>query len=813
MFEQNTNKRSRSAKSSTVSTKKHQLAITRGQKKIDLFFKKPAHSPPPDTTRAKESDLIATTEAIITTKATTNITNNHGSNFSDLKVLMRLDSASPTLCQPHSHETEPSKEDSRPASPIPETDRTATATTTTPFFENSMYTDQVHHMLTTVLDGESFLFTDNDLDRFEQFKKLPLEPQHLFVRLWMRKQRRWLRLNKLDYSSNIRDIHQATAELTKCGMVQSSEGSEFSVLDWSDILDLLTVDELKDFALCYQCQPNDRKLRSDYLDTLTAARQQALQSNSLHGHNQIDKFMIKANEIAGPCILLDQHYDTAFHRLNIVYYRLSDPTESNSMRTAILAKLSRQNYPDYVYCRTANVWTSKEELDCYEKAFRLQYEFETKMESIPFERRKQQQQKRQDTDDTTGGGNSKTDKDLQSMERQLWMDCWLMCENIIGIWEDLVQRRPTNKDDMGDDHRGYYMRRFEAGYIYTHILEHGTKALSKLQEYSLEALVLQKLIDQRIYRQGKRGKWYDRLALIQANYLKDIPERQRKKMALQTCISGIQDPRVHQTHLSTIQRRIQRLERDLCIPKREQHDFSYLTLKKPSEKIIHAERISDTITGKKSSWRGDDGAEISVEHVAIQYYNKQGYQGLHAENGVVIMLFMLLFWDIVFSPIPGAFETPYQSAPLDLWSDAFYVERVGMINERLAQICQEGSTLYLDIIKQVDDQHRPLQTLCAGVNWNYEQHHLLEVAECIGPQPLSALCKLLAEEFGHRQGGMPDLCCWNYNEKRCLFVEVKGPGDKLSETQKIWLDTLTNMGIPSEVCYVKVWDGEDELLN
>lgn len=34
---------------------------------------------------------------------------------------------------------------------------------------------------------------------------------------------------------------------------------------------------------------------------------------------------------------------------------------------------------------------------------------------------------------------------------------------------------------------------------------------------------------------------------------------------------------------------------------------------------------------------------------------------------------MLLFWDIIFASIPGVFETPYQSAPLDLGSDAFYV--------------------------------------------------------------------------------------------------------------------------------------------
>lgn len=33
---------------------------------------------------------------------------------------------------------------------------------------------------------------------------------------------------------------------------------------------------------------------------------------------------------------------------------------------------------------------------------------------------------------------------------------------------------------------------------------------------------------------------------------------------------------------------------------------------------------------------------------------------------------VLLFWDIIFAPIPGVFETPYQTAPLDMRSDAFY---------------------------------------------------------------------------------------------------------------------------------------------
>lgn len=51
------------------------------------------------------------------------------------------------------------------------------------------------------------------------------------------------------------------------------------------------------------------------------------------------------------------------------------------------------------------------------------------------------------------------------------------------------------------------------------------------------------------------------------------------------------------------------------------------------------------------------------------------YLSLHTESGVVSMLFMLLMWDVIFAPMPGVFETPYQSAPMDLWTDAFYVGR------------------------------------------------------------------------------------------------------------------------------------------
>ena len=118
---------------------------------------------------------------------------------------------------------------------------------------------------------------------------------------------------------------------------------------------------------------------------------------------------------------------------------------------------------------------------------------------------------------------------------------------------------------------------------------------------------------------------------------------------------------------------IHKLQRDLAVPKREQLDFSYLKLRKPEKRIIYGERVSEAVVGRKAVWRADDGAECSVEELSLNYYKKQGYQqGHHTEGGMVSMLFMLLFWDIVFAPMDGVFETPYQTAPLDMGSDAFY---------------------------------------------------------------------------------------------------------------------------------------------
>lgn len=92
-------------------------------------------------------------------------------------------------------------------------------------------------------------------------------------------------------------------------------------------------------------------------------------------------------------------------------------------------------------------------------------------------------------------------------------------------------------------------------------------------------------------------------------------------------------------------------------------------------------------------------------------------------------MFALLFWDVIFADVPGAFETAFQTAPLDIFEDCFYYARQQQIETRLAEINDGHGT---EILKHHDDQHRPKSTWCIGVRWDlFSQTDLMEIIEVI----------------------------------------------------------------------------------
>lgn len=322
-----TNKRSNTTTTNSFPQSKKKQKINIGQQKLDLFFKinqsqhlqsqqndqihkeesknatrdeskiikeNPTATPFSSTSTLdhltnnkdtessiSENNLLKTTvkkeSVATTTNATTSIDN---VDINNLVSTMGMNSTESTsLDSQNSLKSQNNDNNNRREKNIGMKIDNNTATTTTPFFDSSMYTEQFHHMIDTVLDGESFLFTKEDLNRFDTFKQLSLESQHLIVRLWMRKLQ-WIRLEKLDYSTTIRDISQASKELKHHGLlyiekeiddgenddevnnnnsINNNNNHDSMVLTWDNMMTLINLDEIKDIAQIYHCEPESGK--------------------------------------------------------------------------------------------------------------------------------------------------------------------------------------------------------------------------------------------------------------------------------------------------------------------------------------------------------------------------------------------------------------------------------------------------------------------------------------------------------------------------------------------------------------------------
>ena len=127
----------------------------------------------------------------------------------------------------------------------------------------------------------------------------------------------------------------------------------------------------------------------------------------------------------------------------------------------------------------------------------------------------------------------------------------------------------------------------------------------------------------------------------------------------------------------------------------------------------------------------------------------------HSEGSILTTLFALLMWPVLFHPLPGAFETPYQTAPLDLGEDTFAPARAALIEIRLEAMSKTSTAL--EMLRETDDAQREKGTWAVGLNWEYEKDDLEELLQCLGGKALSVICRMLAEEYRHRVSGVPDL--------------------------------------------------------
>jgi Fanconi-associated nuclease 1 len=120
------------------------------------------------------------------------------------------------------------------------------------------------------------------------------------------------------------------------------------------------------------------------------------------------------------------------------------------------------------------------------------------------------------------------------------------------------------------------------------------------------------------------------------------------------------------------------------------------------------------------------------------------------------------------------------------------------INHRLMEI-ENG--IAAELIQKVWQEHFKRETCVVGLDWSFEYHDLQEIARLFDGQTLAIICKVLAQDYGSRCGGMPDLFLWHPERKEIKFSEVKSENDRLSDTQRLWIDVLTSAGVKVELCH------------
>lgn len=190
-------------------------------------------------------------------------------------------------------------------------------------------------------------------------------------------------------------------------------------------------------------------------------------------------------------------------------------------------------------------------------------------------------------------------------------------------------------------------------------------------------------------------------------------------------------------------------------------------------------------TGQKALYLGQDGHPRTVEEAVLE---RLGGDGVWCEGGLYTTLFALLCWDIIFAPLPGAFQHPFQDAPVDFDTALFYLRREQRFTHRFAYL--RTADLEAELLESWQNHQG---CTCRGLWDRFPIGLLTRTATTLGPR-LIPLLERLARHPARHGAGLPDLLV--FTPEGPLLVEVKGPGDQPSVEQQLWHAFFMENDIP-----------------
>lgn len=194
-----------------------------------------------------------------------------------------------------------------------------------------------------------------------------------------------------------------------------------------------------------------------------------------------------------------------------------------------------------------------------------------------------------------------------------------------------------------------------------------------------------------------------------------------------------------------------------------------------------------------------------VERAVIESLSDADTHLFHVENRLFTGLFALLFWPALYAPVRGAFFNPFQSGPVDLYRPSFSDARGERLSECFAHLY---SGTYRRIIMERLTQKQGLS--CSLIHWPSLSATLVEDALALIPvRHLEAIFRHLLLDLRHHRRGLPDLIELNRTTQCYRLIEVKGPGDRLQDHQRLWIQAMLEHNIPVSVLDVR-WEEPGE---
>ncbi|XP_049561622.1 fanconi-associated nuclease 1 isoform X3 [Orcinus orca] len=548
--------------------------------------------------------------------------------------------------------------------------------------------------------------------------------------------------------------------------------SESELQELSEVLELLSAPELKALAKTFHLvNPNGQK--QQLVNAFLKLAKQPSVCTWRKNQPGIGAVILKrAKDWAGQSLRVCRDPRAVFSRVLLLFSLTHEVEEEEAacggqgqLSTVLLVNLGRMEFPRYTVSRKTQIFQDREDLIRYAAAAHMLNDISTAMASGAWEEA----------------------RELARCAKQDW---------------DGLKGHPSLRYH---EKLPLFLRCFTVGWVYTRILSRTVEILQRLHMYQEAVKELENLLSQKVYCPDSRGRWWDRLALNLHQHLK------RLEPAIKCITAGLADPDVRTGHRLSLYQRAVRLRASPSCQK-----YAHLFRQLPEVTVGDVKHV--TVTGRlcpqpgpgKSVFVLEAGGTApatvlcSVEELALAHYRRCGFdQGIHGEGSTFSTLYGLLLWDVIFMDgIPDAFRNAYQAAPLDLCTDSFFASRAPAIETRLRQIHgASAESLRAWVAAAWQAQEGRVASL---VSWDRfaSLRQAQDLVSCLGGPILSGVCRRLAMDFRHCRGGLPDLVVWSSQSHRVKLVEVKGPSDRLSQKQMIWLDELHRLGADVEVCHV-----------